>query len=111
MSVRPKFRKIQRIQWEHYLSGRDDVRVTSPTHHARAAGCDDDCAAPALLAPGRPVNGSQSRHSLGRGANRAYKLVRLPPNGRADLIEQVESGTLSARRALAAMVLKQTSGH
>ena len=71
---------------------------------------DDDRDAPTLLAPGRPVNGSQSRsHSLKRGANRAYVLARLRRDGRADLIEQVESGALSARRALAAMAHKQTS--
>jgi hypothetical protein len=69
---------MQRISWE---DGRD--------------------AAPILLPHGRPVNGSQSRsHSLKRGANRAYVLARLRRDGRADLVEQVESGTLSARRAL-----------
>ena len=30
MSVRPNFRKMQRMQWGHSLSGRDDVRVTLP---------------------------------------------------------------------------------
>src|SRR5262249_9297869 len=30
MSVRPKFRKSQQIQWGYFLSGQDDVRVTSP---------------------------------------------------------------------------------
>jgi hypothetical protein len=58
--------------------------------------------APVLLAQGRPVNGSQSRsHSLKRGANRAYVLARLRRDGRADLVEQVETGALSVRRALA----------
>jgi hypothetical protein len=63
---------------------------------------EDDRDAPILLAQGRPVNGSQSRsHSLKRGANRAYVLARLRRDGRADLVEQVETGSLSVRRALA----------
>jgi hypothetical protein len=67
--------------------------------------------APTLLAPGRPVKGSQLRsHSLKRGANRAYVLARLRRDGRADLIEKVESGALSVRGALAAMTDKQSSG-
>lgn len=71
---------------------------------------EDDRDTPTLLPPGRPVNGSQLRsHSLKRGANRAYVLARLRRDGRADLMEQVESGALSARRALAAMAHKQTS--
>src|SRR5262249_39221305 len=72
---------------------------------------DDDRDAPTLLTPGRPVNGSQLRsHSLKRGANRAYVLARLRRDGRADLIEKVESGALSVRGALAAMNDKQSSG-
>jgi hypothetical protein len=63
---------------------------------------EDDRDAPTLLTQGRPVNGSQSRsHSLKRGANRAYVLARLRRDGRADLVEQVEAGLLSVRRALA----------
>jgi hypothetical protein len=63
---------------------------------------EDDRDAPVLLPRGRPTKGSHSRsHSLKRGANRAYVLARLRRDGRADLVEQVESGTLSARRALA----------
>jgi hypothetical protein len=63
---------------------------------------EDDRDAPVLLAQGRPVNGSQSRsHSLKRGANRAYVLARLRRDGRADLGELVETGSLSVRRALA----------
>jgi hypothetical protein len=63
---------------------------------------DDGDTAPILLPRGRPVNGSQLRsHSPRRGANRAYVLARLRRDGRADLVEQVESGTLSVRRALA----------
>jgi hypothetical protein len=63
---------------------------------------EDDRDAPTLLAQGRPVNGSQSRsHLLKRGANRAYVLARLRRDGREDLIERVETGSLSVRRALA----------
>jgi hypothetical protein len=44
-----------------------------------------------------------------RGANRAYVLARLRRDGRTDLIEKVESGALSVRRALAVVADKQTS--
>jgi hypothetical protein len=73
---------------------------------------DDRDAAPILLPHGRPANGSQLRsHSLKRGANRAYVLARLRRDGCADLVEQVESGTLSVRRALALITAhKQASG-
>jgi hypothetical protein len=63
---------------------------------------DDRDAAPILLPQGRPLNGSQLRsHSIKRGANRAYVLARLRRDGRHDLVERVEAGSLSARRALA----------
>jgi len=45
-----------------------------------------------------------------RGANRAYVLARLRRDGRGDLIEQVEAGSLSARRALAA-IRDDVGGH
>jgi hypothetical protein len=71
---------------------------------------EDDRDAPILLARGRPVNGSQSRsHSLKRGANRAYVLARLRRDGRADLVEQVEAGSLSVRRALALITVHKES--
>jgi hypothetical protein len=76
----------QRISWEH---GRD--------------------AAPLLLPHGRPAKGSRSGSHIKRGANRAYVLARLRRDGRVDLIEQVESGALSARRALAAIADRQSS--
>jgi hypothetical protein len=78
---------------------------------SRRISWEDDRDAPVLLQQGRPINGSQSRsHPLRRGANRAYVLARLRRDGRADLIQQVESGTLSARKALAAITAdKQTS--
>jgi hypothetical protein len=74
---------------------------------------EDDRDAPVLLPQGRPVNGSHSRsHSIRRGANRNYVLARLRRDGRADLIQQVESGSLSVRGALAAITCdKQSSGH
>jgi hypothetical protein len=63
---------------------------------------DDRDAPPILRSQGRPLNGSQLHsHSLKRGANRAYVLARLRRDGRADLVEQVEAGLLSVRRALA----------
>ena len=62
-----------------------------------------------LLPHGRPTKGSQVGSQIKRGANRPYVLARLRRDGRADLIEQVECGALSARRALAAMAHKQTS--
>jgi hypothetical protein len=77
----------QRISWE---DGRD--------------------ARPVLLPHGRPTKGSRSGSQIKRGANRAYVLARLHRDGRADLIEKVESGALSVRRAFAAVADKQTSG-
>jgi hypothetical protein len=63
---------------------------------------DDRDAPPILRSQGRPLNGSQLRsHKIKRGANRAYVLARLRRDGRKDLLEQVEAGSLSARRALA----------
>jgi hypothetical protein len=64
---------------------------------------EDDRDAPLILrSQGRPLNGSQLRsRKIKRGANRAYVLARLRRDGRKDLVEQVESGSLSARRALA----------
>jgi hypothetical protein len=76
----------QRISWE---DGRDTV--------------------PVLLPHGRPIKGSRAGSHIKRGANRAYVLARLHRDGRADLIEKVESGALSVRGALAAMTDKQTS--
>jgi hypothetical protein len=74
----------QRISWE---DGRDAV--------------------PILLPHGRPTKGSRSGSQIKRGANRAYVFARLRRDGRADLIEKVESGALSVRGALAAMTDKQ----
>jgi len=71
---------VQRISWE---DGRD--------------------AAPPLLPHGRSTKGSRSGSQIKRGANRAYVLARLRRDGRAELIEKVESGALSVRGALAAM--------
>ena len=64
---------------------------------------------PALLSHGRPTKGSQAGSQIKRGANRAYVLARLRRDGRTDLIAMIESGELSARRALAAIADKQTS--
>ena len=64
---------------------------------------EDDRDAQVLLPQGQPVNGSHRSHSVKRGANRAYVLARLRRDGRADLIQQVESGLLSVRGALAAI--------
>jgi len=64
---------------------------------------------PLLLPHGRPANGSRPGSQMKRGANRAYVLARLRRDGRADLIENVESGALSVRGALAAMTDKQGS--
>jgi hypothetical protein len=78
----------QRISWE---DGRDAV--------------------PVLLPHGRPTKGSRAGSQINqikRGANRPYVLARLRRDGRADLIEKVESGALSVRGALAAMTDKQT---
>jgi hypothetical protein len=81
------------ISWERGYRGHSITRRIS---------WEDDRDSPILLAQGRPVNGSQSRsHSLKRGANRAYVLARLRRDGRADLVELVETGSLSVRRALA----------
>jgi hypothetical protein len=76
----------QRISWE---DGRD--------------------AGPVLLPHGHPTKGSRAGSQIKRGANRADVLARLRRDGRADLIAMVESGELSARRALAAIVDKQAS--
>jgi hypothetical protein len=67
----------QRISWE---DGRDTV--------------------PVLLPHRRPTKGSRAGSQIKRGANRAYVLARLHRDGRADLIEKVESGALSVRGAL-----------
>jgi hypothetical protein len=77
----------QRISWE---DGRD--------------------AASLLLPHGRPTKGSRAGSPIKRRANRAYVLARLRRDGRADLIEMVESGALSVRRALAGVADKHTSG-
>src|SRR5262249_25296845 len=77
---------MQRISWE---DGRDTV--------------------PVLLPHGRPAKGSRASSQIKRGANRAYVLARLRRDGRADLIEKVESGVLSVRGALTAMTDKQSS--
>jgi hypothetical protein len=76
----------QRISWE---DGRDAV--------------------PVLLPQGGPTKGSRLSSQIKRGANRAYVLARLRRDGREDLINMVESGTLSVRSALAAMTDKQSS--
>jgi hypothetical protein len=65
-------------------------------------------AVPVLLPHGRPTKGSRAGSQIKRGANRPYVLARLRRDGRADLIEKVESGALSVRGALAAMTDKQT---
>jgi hypothetical protein len=54
------------------------------------------------------AKGSRAGSQIKRGANRPYVLARLRRDGRADLIEKVESGALSVRGALAAMTDKQT---
>ena len=76
----------QRISWE---DGRD--------------------AGPVLLPHGHPTKGSRAGSQIKRGANRAYALARLRRDGRADLIEKIESGALSVRGALAALTDKQAS--
>ena len=76
----------QRISWE---DGRD--------------------AGPVLLPHGRPIKGSRAGSQIKRGANRDYVLARLRRDGRTDLIAMIESGELSARRALAASADKQAS--
>jgi hypothetical protein len=70
---------------------------------------DERDAGPVLLPHGHPTKGSRAGSQIKRGANRAYVLARLRRNGRADLIAMVESGELSARRALAAIADKQSS--
>jgi hypothetical protein len=63
---------------------------------------EDNRDAPTLLAQGRPAKGSQARsHPIKRGANKEYVLARMRRDGRADLVELVEAGSLSVRRALA----------
>jgi hypothetical protein len=76
----------QRISWE---DGRDAVPVLQPH--------------------GRPTKDSRAGSQIKRGANRAYVLARLRRDGRADLIDVVESGALSVRSALAAITDKPTS--
>jgi len=61
-------------------------------------------AGPVLLPHGHPTKGSRPGSQIKRGANRAYVLARLRRDGRADLIEKVESGTLSVRGALAEII-------
>jgi hypothetical protein len=56
-----------------------------------------------------PHQRSRAGSQIKRGTNRAYVLARLHRDGRADLIEKVESGALSVRGALAAMTDKQSS--
>ena len=70
---------------------------------------DERDAGPVLLPHGHPTKGSRAGSQIKRGANRAYVLARLRRDGRADLIEKVESGALSVRGALAALTDKQTS--
>jgi hypothetical protein len=65
-------------------------------------------AVPVLLPHGRPTKGSHGGSQIKRGANRAYVLARLRRDGRADLIEKIDSGALSVRGALTAMTDKQT---
>ena len=62
-----------------------------------------------LLPHGHPTKGSRAGSQIKRGANRAYVLARLRRDGRADLIEKVESGALSVRGALAAITDQQSS--
>ena len=70
---------------------------------------DERDAGPVLLPHGHPTKGSRAGSQIKRGANRAYVLARLRRDGRADLIEKVESGALSVRGALAALTDKQAS--
>ena len=70
---------------------------------------DERDAGPVLLPHGHPTKGSRAGSQIKRGANRAYVLARLRRDGRADLIEKVESGALSVRGALAALTDKQSS--
>jgi hypothetical protein len=82
------------LVWQRGYSG-------APSLH-RISWEDDRDAPPILRSQGRPLNGSQLRsHKIKRGANRAYVLARLRRDGRADLVEQVEAGSLSVRRTLA----------
>jgi len=126
MSVRPKFQKIQRIQWGHFLSGRDDVRVTSPIAEPNPDAAHETKHLGQTQPPGerrrrraldQMVLGLEvgiDEHGMRRyGLTERGRAWRFPYGvdwpGRADLIEQVESGALSVRRALAAMAHKQTS--
>ena len=70
---------------------------------------DERDAGPVLLPHGHPTKGSRAGSQIKRGANRAYVLARLRRDGRADLIEKVESGALSVRGAFAALTDKQAS--
>ena len=65
---------------------------------------DERDAGPVLLPHGHPTKGSRAGSQIKRGANRAYVLARLRRDGRADLIEKVESGALSVRGALAEII-------
>ena len=89
------------VQWRRGYQGEPVLR--------RISWEDDRDRAPTLGKHGRPNKGSRSGSQIKRGANRAYVLARLRRDGRADLIEKVESGALSVRGALAAMTDKQTS--
>ena len=70
---------------------------------------DERDAGPVLLPHGHPTKGSRAGSQIKRGANRAYVLARLRRDGRAELIEKVESGALSVRGAFAALTDKQAS--
>jgi hypothetical protein len=81
------------LQWQRGYRGEPVLQ--------RISWEDDRDRAPVLGRRGRPNKGSHIGSQIKRGANRAYVLARLRRDGRVDLAEQVEAGSLSARRALA----------
>ena len=83
------------LQWQRGYRGEPVLQ--------RISWEDDRDRAPLLGRHGRPNKGSQIGSQIKRGANRAYVLARLRRDGRKDLIELVEAGSLSVRRALAAL--------
>ena len=90
-----------RLVWEHGVRGHPVMQ--------RMSWEDGRHAGQVLLPHGHPTKGSRAGSQIKRGANRAYVLARLRRDGRADLIEKVESGALSVRGALAALTDKQAS--
>ena len=83
------------LQWQRGYRGEPVLR--------RISWEDDRDSAPVLGRRGRPNKGSQIGSQIKRGANRAYVFARLRRDGRRDLVERVEAGSLSVRRALAAL--------